>query len=171
MKFDKIYENRDNYGMIYKEIYDSGALVRIKMFLIDHFDKTVIANKGHSSRKLLLYNIKDLTNDTTILTAADYLIKKGFHRIEVVYKDGEHNELSIGQTFLMYKHTPTRHYLIFSKNFEYKFKFAQNDNWFFYSSDEEPDDGIWIDSRPDWLMPYFEAFNFFKENPDWEHEK
>ncbi|WP_027471276.1 hypothetical protein [Saccharicrinis fermentans] len=167
MKFDKIYENRGNYGMIYRDIYDSGALERIKSFLFNHFDTTVTANKGYSSRKLLLSNTNDLTNDTTILSAAEYLMKKGFYRIELVYRDGERNELSLGQTFLKYKHAPTRHYLIFSEAFEYKYRYAQNNKWFFHSSDEEADEKVWIDSRPDWLMPYFEAFNFFKDNPDW----
>jgi len=171
LKFDKIYENRSTYGIIYKDIYDSGVLERIKPFLFNHFDATITTDNGFSSRKFLLYNTKDLTNDAAILSAADYLMKKGFYRIELVYKDGERNELSVGQTFLRYKHIPTRHYLIFSKNFEYKFRYAQNDKWFFYSSDEEPSDGIWIDSRPEWLMPYFEAFDFFKKNPDFGHKK
>ncbi len=171
MKFDKIYQNRGNYGMIYKDIYYSGALDRIKQFLFNHFDTTITTPKGFSSRKFLLYYTKELTNDTTILSAANYLMNKGFYRIEVVYKDGKHNELSISQTFLMYKYAPTRHYLIFSEDFEYKYRFARDDKWFFHSCDEEPDDGIWIDSRPDWLMPYFEAFNFFKENPDWSQKK
>ena len=171
MKFDKIYENRDSYGMIYYGIYCSEKLHIIKSFLYDYFDSTIDA-RGFENRRLRLSEIRDVTSDSTVISACKYLITKNFSIVDVSYLKGREHKFIVWRTFLKYKRVRTIHRLIFTKNFEYAYRFSPDDYWFFRSLEVErmKYDGF-LDFRPEWSIPYFEAFKFFKENPDFKHKK
>ncbi len=170
MTFDKIYENREDYAFIYSSLYKTGKLDIIKSYLIDYYD-SIADFKKIGSQNVYLSSIANQTNDTNIISTSNYLMEIGFNNAQISYNDSLKYEVQIRRTFLRYKLIPTYHYLIYSKRHAYKYRFTANSYWFFYSSEgERYDYDNFLDFRPEWSLPYFEAFEFFRKNPTFIHE-
>ena len=50
---------------------------------------------------------------------------------------------------------------------KYAHRFDENTDWCFYSIDDQENDRFhnFLDPKPKWSLPYFEAFEFFENNP------
>ncbi len=163
IKFDKVYQNRHQYGEIYTEVYNTGYLDKIKSFSIKNYDR-VNKLKTDNYCRINLTEIEKITNDSDIISISKYLIKKGFYYTETTYNNNLY-EFSVNRVFLFFKKTPTIHYLIYTKRYEPEYRFKSDDYWYYYSlDDKEYDGGSFLDYRPNWSLPYFETFDFLLRN-------
>ena len=176
MKFDKIYAKRESEYIYHKydDLYRSGALNRFRDFVLQNYD--TISSKYELGLGDIRYRIEIwsqlsiLTKDSSVLYAMEEISKYRFY--DVYIEDDKKNDsivIEFEKMFLQYKLTPTYHCIIYSKDREYEYRFDENDSWFFFTVDDnEHDLGHFMDLRPEWSLPYFEAFEFFKRYPDFE---
>ena len=92
----------------------------------------------------------------------------------IIEKNKKDDKLKIyfKKRLLQYKITPSYHCIIFTEKRGYEYKFNEDDYWYFFAYDDnEHDLHNFLDFRPEWALPYFEAFEFFKRNPDYALNK
>lgn len=174
-KFDKIYENRTSFQK-YEVLYTSGVLNIFRDFVISNIDTISEIDRDESYGELAIYkdviflsDIYRFTKDTTIRQCIKAISDAGFGKLQIIKdKSEESMSLHFKKRFLEYKKVPTFQTIIYNENINSDSTFNKDDSWYFFSSDNQWDilDNF-LDPRPEWVLPYFEAFDFFKRNPDY----
>ncbi len=176
-KFDKIYAQRESELIYhtYDPLYKSGALNHFKDFIIANYDTISSVYKlGWTERRKVWLELLKFTKDSSIYyQAIDEISDYRFYDV-YIEKDTSTNSIEImfKKMFLQYKVLPTYHCIIYRKKRGYEYRFDDKDDWYFFTYDDrEHDLGHFMDWRPEWLRPYYEAFDFFKWYPNYSLEK
>ncbi len=173
-KFDRVYSQREFHHR-YDDLYTSGALNQFKKFAIDNYYFTIQElSKSAYKGKIRLNKLKQYANnDTVVINSINRLIDDGFYDVRIQQQfDINKIEIYFEKIYLIYKNTPTYHCIIYNTRRGYEYQFDKNEDWYFFIvDDKEADLGSFLDPRPKWTLPYFEAFSFFKENPNYEMDK
>ena len=173
LKYDKVYEQRTS-PQKYEVLYSSGALNLFREFVYTNIDTISSYTKIYDYRKTIDFSdLEKCTKDTIALKAIEEINDKGFYRV-IIEQNKKDDKLKIyfKKRLLQYKITPSYHCIIFTEKRGYEYKFNEDDYWYFFAYDDnEHDLHNFLDFRPEWALPYFEAFEFFKRNPDYALNK
>ncbi len=170
-QFDKVYSQREFHHR-YDDLYTSGALNQFKKFAIDNYNFKIqeLSNNAYKG-KIRLSKLKQYANnDTLVINAIDRLMDNGFYDVKIQQQfDINKYEIYFEKIYLIYKNIPTYHCIIYNTRRGYEYQFDEKEDWYFFIVDDnEADVGNFLDLRPKWTLPYFEAFDFFKENPNYK---
>lgn len=175
-KFDKIYAQRKSELIYHKydPLYKSGALNHFKDFILANYDTiSSVYELGRSRRREIWSELSNFVKDSSDYYAMKEISKMRFYDV-YISRDTNTNDIEIEfeKLFLQYKLKPTYHHIAYTTKRTPIYRFNENDYWFFSSIDvNEHDFGHFMDWRPEWLLPYYEAFDFFKWYPNYSLDK
>ncbi|MEN7551316.1 hypothetical protein AAG747_25590 [Rapidithrix thailandica] len=187
IRFERVYAERKQINDSYLKIPES--LMPLQKYVSHHFDslhlhygeekyfqekgifREPIAKGPYHYLALPLYQMNDYTSDSVVIRSANTILDAGFYTA-ICDKDTLSGNLRISfkKLYLSYKKIPTYHQIFYDKEYQpsknYS-RFEEAQFWYFLAyDDQEADYHNFLDFTPEWVLPFQEAYAFFKRNPN-----